>query len=708
MLSQRPRRPTNACGSVDQACGADRAGAQEPRWAGALRGHVGTSYASGMDEANGLHGPVAPGVAPSADAAGAQGSREASVALSDVEEDRHGSDSDFAVGSDGGADDPLADAHNSAADSLSSSDYGSLPGKRRGDELDRAGKRARLDPGDNHMLRKLRQLPADGEHQGSAQTSDQPDDGPASSGEPPVLERPRSAEQEAQERAALRGAWELASVLEFLEVFHAQLGMPRRCSAAELEAALVLNPGGPGVLADVHLGLLRGISTRSELTEHNWATRLGDRLRVFWQANGVPGRPPFAPARGQEALEYARLPTLQRLQALKALCEARLDREDVLAHIESALQPARVTARAIKRGEPPPPALSEFRKTPFGVDSGGLVYWYLDLGHATGDVRLYRETPAAATAKGRGGGKGRGAKAKPPAAGAWELLADSLDALREAGEKLRRNKQRPEQRLASQVLERLVPQLEERRVREERERAAADRLAAMQAATFEAQAGLGRSRRARKVVDYSGQAYDAMLRSALRSEARDPSSRRPVWEEPPRLSAVEEAQLGKRRGRSAFAAPPLPSDSLALETRRRRDAARQGGDASGGLQYASGDGATGSAGPSSFSDMGVPPPREDAVGERGTTDSGYSSELRQSGSVDCIAPLCSGCSLGDAPDMLLLADYLGSSSDVAPPQSAFAKTALPRASVLEMLGLQAEPGAEDSPSDPHLCGRNPI
>lgn len=68
-----------------------------------------------------------------------------------------------------------------------------------------------------------------------------------------VLERERSAEQEAAERAALRGAWELASVLEFLEVFHAQLGLPRRCSAADLEAALVLSPGGPGVLADVHL-----------------------------------------------------------------------------------------------------------------------------------------------------------------------------------------------------------------------------------------------------------------------------------------------------------------------------------------------------------------------------------------------------------------------------------------------------------------------
>ena len=53
-------------------------------------------------------------------------------------------------------------------------------------------------------------------------------------------------------------------------------------------------------------------------------------------------------------------------------------------HIEAALQPARVTAQALKRGQPPPPALADFRKLPLGIDSGGHVYWYLDLGHATG------------------------------------------------------------------------------------------------------------------------------------------------------------------------------------------------------------------------------------------------------------------------------------------------------------------------------------
>ena len=58
--------------------------------------------------------------------------------------------------------------------------------------MEKQAKRARVDPGDNHMLQKLRRLQADGEHQGSAQTSDQRDDS-VSGGEPPgvSLARPR-------------------------------------------------------------------------------------------------------------------------------------------------------------------------------------------------------------------------------------------------------------------------------------------------------------------------------------------------------------------------------------------------------------------------------------------------------------------------------------------------------------------------------------
>jgi len=56
----------------------------------------------------------------------------------------------------------------------------------------------------------------------------------------------------------------------------------------------------------------------------------------------------------------------------------------VRERIEAALLPARAAAAAVKRGEPPPPALANFRRAPLGVDSSGFTYWYLDLGRATG------------------------------------------------------------------------------------------------------------------------------------------------------------------------------------------------------------------------------------------------------------------------------------------------------------------------------------
>ncbi len=53
---------------------------------------------------------------------------------------------------------------------------------------------------------------------------------------------------------------------------------------------------------------------------------------------------------------------------------------------------------------------------------------------------------------------------------------------------------------AAQLLERLLPALQERRAAEERARMAADRLAALRAAALDAQAGLGRRGRGGPVL----------------------------------------------------------------------------------------------------------------------------------------------------------------------------------------------------------------
>lgn len=58
--------------------------------------------------------------------------------------------------------------------------------------------------------------------------------------------------------------------------------------------------------------LLKGISTRSDITPANWTMYLSERLKQMWRTGGEPWPPPFAPRRGHEAMEYSVLPTVDR------------------------------------------------------------------------------------------------------------------------------------------------------------------------------------------------------------------------------------------------------------------------------------------------------------------------------------------------------------------------------------------------------------
>jgi hypothetical protein len=78
-----------------------------------------------------------------------------------------------------------------------------------------------------------------------------------------------------------------------------------------------------------------------------------------------------------------------RLLALKALCEARLDR-DLHDAVEDAIKPLRLpkpsrNAPPPARGSkapPPPRTLDDFRMKPLGKDSSGFVFYWLDMGPA--------------------------------------------------------------------------------------------------------------------------------------------------------------------------------------------------------------------------------------------------------------------------------------------------------------------------------------
>ncbi len=58
--------------------------------------------------------------------------------------------------------------------------------------------------------------------------------------------------------------------------------------------------------------LLKGISTRSDITPANWTMYLSERLKQMWRTSGETWPTPFAPRRGHEAMEYAKLPTADR------------------------------------------------------------------------------------------------------------------------------------------------------------------------------------------------------------------------------------------------------------------------------------------------------------------------------------------------------------------------------------------------------------
>ena len=234
-----------------------------------------------------------------------------------------------------------------------------------------------------------------------------------------VLQRDSlTAEAIDAEIEALRTMWEMASILDFFHLFRKQLAMTRQFTAAELERVLVTSPGDSGLLADIHIDLMRGISPKNEVSTSNWQIHLANKIKFHWR-NLNDGTPcPFKPEKYLEAISYAELPASNRVRALHFLCCIRLDREDIalrmfeaerekseaeMAEIEAAADAARLRASRSTRSsrvtiEDSPEnelldTLDTFRREPNGVDASGAAYFYFDHVETTG-FRLYKELPS--------------------------------------------------------------------------------------------------------------------------------------------------------------------------------------------------------------------------------------------------------------------------------------------------------------------------
>ncbi|CAM8970485.1 unnamed protein product [Rhodiola kirilowii] len=211
-------------------------------------------------------------------------------------------------------------------------------------------------------------------------------------------------------RVLLRQRWELASVINFLNVFKPVIGGDVKMSAEEIEMGLI---SPDKALGKLHVTLLKGIPpTSKNLNDSDaWVTVLCKKLNEWWPWV-AEGDLPLSPSNGEEIHKYKELDPNTRLLILKALCELRADQDDAVFYINDAL----------KNGT----EVSFFRKDSIGQDARGATYW-CDKDAANG-FRLYKEVMKKDTKKKL---KANGVLNKPNISLQWETLATNLHEFRQ-------------------------------------------------------------------------------------------------------------------------------------------------------------------------------------------------------------------------------------------------------------------------------------
>ncbi|CAN6209583.1 unnamed protein product [Urochloa humidicola] len=316
-------------------------------------------------------------------------------------------------------------------------------------------------------------------------------------------------------RWRLRCMWELGSVLNFLHVFRPLLNITGEFTAEELEAALI-TPNE--ILDDVHMPLLKSIPpvTRMAMGRGTWVTVLCRKLKDWWHWV-AEGDLPIVASHGTEIETYKTLEPATRLVILKAICDIRVEQEDIRNFIDSSL----------KRGHD----LSTFRKERIGGDSLGISYWYEDdemLGH-----RLYREIRRVEQIKKEPGKRSRGkggSSAISVVSYQWETVASNFDEFDDVAEKLFSSRNRTEVSLGKKLKIEYLPEIEKIHKKKERLLKKQQREALL-LDSYLTSDGLttGRSLRDRKPVTYTFDDFDRSINEAIKiTKKREENSAEPV------------------------------------------------------------------------------------------------------------------------------------------------------------------------------------
>ncbi|XP_024539253.1 DDT domain-containing protein DDR4 [Selaginella moellendorffii] len=313
------------------------------------------------------------------------------------------------------------------------------------------------------------------------------DDQPA----PLIFSNPLSLVPEQKDLHELRRMWELASIINFFNTFRPILKLVE-FSAEELETALLTCND---LLMDIHTALLKGIHppSRVPLNRDSWVTVLYKKLKDRWSKVAEPPFP-LAESHGSEAETYSGFDPSTRLIILRALCEVRLDQDDVRAHMEEP----------VKKGY-----LSLFRKERAGSNLLGTTYWCEN--NPISGYRLYRDIP---TPKGK---EFKGRTASPPPPGQWETLASNFDEFQSVADTLLSSKFKQEIGLGKRLKQDILPVLEAVEKKKVRDLKRKQRQAKLLVTTLEHNLDSGRAKRDRKPVNYTFPEYDRSINEAIKS-----------------------------------------------------------------------------------------------------------------------------------------------------------------------------------------------
>nr|KYP51723.1 hypothetical protein KK1_026383 [Cajanus cajan] len=329
-------------------------------------------------------------------------------------------------------------------------------------------------------------------------------------------------------RWGLRAMWEFASVLNFLHLFRPLLNISLEFSAEEFETAL-LTPND--TLFHIHMPLLKAIPpiTRMALTRDTWITVLCRKLRDWWHWV-AEGDLPIVASHGAEIEVYKSLDPGVRVVILKALCDIRVEQEDIRSYIDDS----------IKHGV----QLSTFCKERIGGDSRGISYWYEGdpiIGH-----RLYREIRKTEVIQMKKG-KARGSQVLSSTSYQWEAVATNLDEFQDVSEKLFSSKNRTEVSVGKRLKIDMLPEIEKVHKKKERLLKKQQREALLLDNYLVVDGlGPGRSLRDRKPVTYTFDDFDRSINEAIKvTKQKQPSPERmPRRESVAKPEALTDGEYG--------------------------------------------------------------------------------------------------------------------------------------------------------------------